>query len=118
MRYSTPIVASASPMPGEARARRAAGETTQVQAGPTAGNSFELDAIAAAFIGGAAVQGGAGKVVGAITGGLIMGVRPGHAHGRAAASTSKGTRSRREPFAEDERPRGRSDFCIVPSAER
>ena len=36
--------------------------------------SFELDAIAAAFIGGAAVQGGVGKVVGAITGGLIMGV--------------------------------------------
>ncbi|MEV6159695.1 multiple monosaccharide ABC transporter permease [Nonomuraea sp. NPDC052129] len=44
------------------------------QAGPTAGNSFELDAIAAAFIGGAAVQGGVGKVVGAVTGGLIMGV--------------------------------------------
>jgi putative multiple sugar transport system permease protein len=44
------------------------------QAGPTAGNAFELDAIAAAFIGGAAVQGGVGKVVGAITGGLIMAV--------------------------------------------
>ena len=44
------------------------------QAGPTAGNSFELDAIAAAFIGGAAVQGGVGKVAGAITGGLIMAV--------------------------------------------
>ena len=44
------------------------------QAGPTAGNNFELDAIAAAFIGGAAVQGGVGKVVGAIIGGLIMGV--------------------------------------------
>ncbi|MEU8659910.1 multiple monosaccharide ABC transporter permease [Actinoplanes philippinensis] len=43
-------------------------------AGPTAGNSFELDAIAAAFIGGAAVQGGVGRVIGAITGGLIMGV--------------------------------------------
>jgi putative multiple sugar transport system permease protein len=43
-------------------------------AGPTAGNQFELDAIAAAFIGGAAVQGGVGKVVGAITGGLIMAV--------------------------------------------
>ena len=42
--------------------------------GPTAGNAFELDAIAAAFIGGAAVQGGVGKVVGAITGGLIMAV--------------------------------------------
>ena len=44
------------------------------QANPTAGMNFELDAIAAAFIGGAAVQGGVGKVVGAITGGLIMGV--------------------------------------------
>ncbi|MDP9796365.1 putative multiple sugar transport system permease protein [Catenuloplanes nepalensis] len=41
---------------------------------PGAGNTFELDAIAAAFIGGAAVQGGVGKVVGAITGGLIMAV--------------------------------------------
>ncbi|GIM96503.1 multiple monosaccharide ABC transporter permease [Paractinoplanes toevensis] len=44
------------------------------QANPTGGDQFELDAIAAAFIGGAAVQGGVGKVVGAITGGLIMGV--------------------------------------------
>ncbi|WP_406630005.1 multiple monosaccharide ABC transporter permease [Amycolatopsis sp. WGS_07] len=44
------------------------------QAGPTAGVNFELDAIAAAFIGGAAVQGGVGKVAGAITGGLIMAV--------------------------------------------
>lgn len=44
------------------------------QAGPTAGTNFELDSIAAAFIGGAAVQGGVGTVVGAITGGLIMGV--------------------------------------------
>ena len=44
------------------------------QANPTAGDQFELDAIAAAFIGGAAVQGGVGKVVGAITRGLIMGV--------------------------------------------
>jgi putative multiple sugar transport system permease protein len=44
------------------------------QAGPTAGVNFELDAIAASFIGGAAVQGGVGKVVGAITGGLIMAV--------------------------------------------
>lgn len=43
-------------------------------AGPGAGNLFELDAIAAAFIGGAAVSGGVGTVIGAITGGLIMGV--------------------------------------------
>ena len=43
-------------------------------AGPGAGNLFELDAIAAAFIGGAAVTGGIGKVHGAIIGGLIMAV--------------------------------------------
>ena len=41
---------------------------------PGAGNMFELDAIAAAFIGGAAVTGGVGTVVGAIVGGLIMAV--------------------------------------------
>lgn len=41
---------------------------------PGAGNMFELDAIAAAFIGGAAVTGGVGKVVGAMAGGLIMAV--------------------------------------------
>jgi putative multiple sugar transport system permease protein len=40
---------------------------------PAAGNMFELDAIAASFIGGAAVTGGVGTVVGAIVGGLIMG---------------------------------------------
>jgi len=41
---------------------------------PGAGNMFELDAIAAAFIGGAAVAGGVGKVTGAIVGGLFMAV--------------------------------------------
>jgi putative multiple sugar transport system permease protein len=41
---------------------------------PAAGNMFELDAIAAAFIGGAAVTGGVGTVVGAVVGGLIMAV--------------------------------------------
>ena len=57
------------------------------QAGPTAGTTFELDAIAAAFIGGAAVQGGVGKVVGAITGGLIMAVhQQRHVPDRAPAS--------------------------------
>jgi putative multiple sugar transport system permease protein len=40
----------------------------------SAGGSFELDAIAAVFIGGAAVQGGIGTVVGAVIGGLVMGV--------------------------------------------
>lgn len=41
---------------------------------PNAGNGFELDAIAAVFIGGAAVTGGVGTVTGAMIGGLIMGV--------------------------------------------
>lgn len=41
---------------------------------PGAGNMFELDAIAACFIGGAAVTGGVGTVVGAIIGGMIMAV--------------------------------------------
>jgi putative multiple sugar transport system permease protein len=41
---------------------------------PAAGQMFELDAIAAAFIGGAAVTGGVGTVVGAMIGGLIMAV--------------------------------------------
>lgn len=40
----------------------------------SAGQNYELDAIAAAFIGGAAVQGGVGTVVGAVIGGLVMGV--------------------------------------------
>ncbi|WP_075891592.1 multiple monosaccharide ABC transporter permease [Actinomyces provencensis] len=40
----------------------------------TAGNMYELDAIAAAFIGGTAVSGGIGKISGAIIGALIMGV--------------------------------------------
>lgn len=40
----------------------------------SAGVNFELDAIAAAFIGGTAVTGGVGKVSGAIIGALIMGV--------------------------------------------
>jgi putative multiple sugar transport system permease protein len=43
-------------------------------ASPSAGNGFELDAIAAVFIGGAAVTGGIGTVPGAIVGGLIIGI--------------------------------------------
>jgi putative multiple sugar transport system permease protein len=39
-----------------------------------AGQNFEFDAIAAAFIGGTAVSGGIGKVTGAIIGAFIMGV--------------------------------------------
>lgn len=41
---------------------------------PMAGNGIELDAIAACFIGGAAIAGGAGTVAGAMVGGLIMAV--------------------------------------------
>ena len=41
---------------------------------PAAGNMFELDAIAAAFIGGAAVSGGVGTVIGSMIGGLVMAV--------------------------------------------
>lgn len=41
---------------------------------PQAGNLFELDAIAAAVIGGASLTGGIGTVVGAVIGALIMGV--------------------------------------------
>jgi putative multiple sugar transport system permease protein len=41
---------------------------------PKAGNGFELDVIAACFIGGAAVTGGVGKVTGAVIGAFIMGV--------------------------------------------
>ena len=40
----------------------------------SAGQNYELDAIAAVFIGGAAVQGGVGTVIGAVIGGLVMGV--------------------------------------------
>ena len=43
-------------------------------ANPKAGDGFELDAIAAVFIGGAAVTGGIGTVTGAIIGGLIIGL--------------------------------------------
>ncbi|MBO9600223.1 MAG: sugar ABC transporter permease [Cohnella sp.] len=41
---------------------------------PKAGVNFELDAIAACFIGGASASGGIGTVMGAIIGGLVMGV--------------------------------------------
>lgn len=40
----------------------------------SAGTNYELDAIAAVFIGGAAVTGGVGTVVGAVIGALVMGV--------------------------------------------
>lgn len=40
--------------------------------GPGDGNGWELDAIASVFIGGAAVAGGIGTVIGSIIGGLVM----------------------------------------------
>jgi len=43
-------------------------------ASPKAGEGFELDAIAACFIGGASTTGGVGTIVGAIIGGMLMGV--------------------------------------------
>jgi putative multiple sugar transport system permease protein len=45
-----------------------------VASGPQDGLSWELDAIAAVFIGGAAVSGGIGTVTGSIIGGLVMAV--------------------------------------------
>jgi len=39
---------------------------------PSAGNLFELDAIAACYIGGVSASGGIGSVVGVIVGGLVM----------------------------------------------
>lgn len=43
-------------------------------ANPKDGVNFELDAIASVFIGGAAVAGGVGTVIGSMVGGLVMGV--------------------------------------------
>lgn len=43
-------------------------------AAPGAGNGFELDAIAACYIGGASASGGVGTIAGAIVGGLVMAV--------------------------------------------
>ena len=41
---------------------------------PLAGDGFELDAIAACFIGGASATGGIGTILGAVIGGFIMGI--------------------------------------------
>lgn len=41
---------------------------------PKAGVGFELDVIAAVFIGGASMSGGSGKILGVVVGALIMGV--------------------------------------------
>jgi ribose transport system permease protein len=39
---------------------------------PTAGSGYELDAIAAAVVGGASLDGGAGSVIGTVLGAMIM----------------------------------------------
>jgi putative multiple sugar transport system permease protein len=41
---------------------------------PNAGDGFELDVIAACYIGGASAAGGIGKVIGAVVGAFIIGV--------------------------------------------
>ena len=41
-------------------------------AAPTAGNLFELDAIAGAYVGGVSAGGGVGKVTGSLIGALVM----------------------------------------------
>ena len=41
---------------------------------PTAGNAYEMDAIAACFIGGASAYGGVGSVMGMVVGATLMGV--------------------------------------------
>ena len=41
---------------------------------PKAGNNFELDKIAACYIGGVSALGGVGTVFGAIIGGLVIGM--------------------------------------------
>jgi len=41
---------------------------------PKAGDQFELDAIAACYIGGAATTGGVGTIIGAVVGAFIMGI--------------------------------------------
>ncbi|MDR2509832.1 MAG: sugar ABC transporter permease, partial [Spirochaetaceae bacterium] len=43
-------------------------------AAPSAGNNYELDAIASCFIGGASAYGGTGTVGGAVIGAVFMGV--------------------------------------------
>jgi putative multiple sugar transport system permease protein len=59
------VLASVAGMVGVARAGAS---------GPGDGTGWELDAIAAVFIGGAAVSGGIGTIVGSIIGGLVIAV--------------------------------------------
>jgi len=43
-------------------------------AAPSAGSGLELDAIASCYIGGASASGGVGTIIGAVIGGLVMGI--------------------------------------------
>src|SRR5699024_528220 len=45
-----------------------------LSAQPTAGESYELDAIAAVVLGGASLAGGRGRIMGTLVGALILGV--------------------------------------------
>jgi ABC-type xylose transport system permease subunit len=54
--------------------REALGAARLNTATPKTGLGFELDVIAACFIGGASAYGGVGRVAGAVIGALIMGV--------------------------------------------
>jgi putative multiple sugar transport system permease protein len=53
------------------------------------GTGWELDAIAAVFIGGAAVSGGIGTVVGTMIGGLVMAVLNNGLHADGVAPTAR-----------------------------
>ena len=91
---------------------------------PAAGNMFELDAIAACFIGGAAVTGGVGTVVGAMVGGLLvatmsngmqlMGVDQSRPVGRQGPRAPAGGRLRRLQQA----PRRRVPLTLRPVGPR
>ena len=49
-------------------------EAQVVSAQPTAGNGYELDAIAAVVLGGTALAGGKGRIIGTLIGSIILGV--------------------------------------------
>ena len=50
------------------------GQGATVAAQPTAGNGYELDAIAAVVLGGTSLAGGRGRIFGTLVGAVIIGV--------------------------------------------